>query len=267
MSMGVLTSLWNRLLSSRVLIVSTLVGLVLWQAAVRTLNVPKFLVPAPTDVLQEFLSNQAWYWNHAYYTLSATLLGFAIAVVFGVILAIVIISSRWVEQTIYAGLVAFNSIPKVAIAPLFIIWVGTGFASKVTMAAVISIFAIVINAVLGLRSLDPDLVDLARSMGAGREGLLIKIQFPNALPGLFSGMKVGISLALIGTIVGEFVASSSGLGYVIMTAQSTFATPRIFAALVLLALMGTILFFVIDVLERLILPWHVSNRQEAAGHA
>jgi len=259
--------LWNRIVSSRVLIVSTIAAIAVWQVAVRIFHIPKFLVPAPSDVVVEFLSNQSWYWNHTYYTLMATLLGFGIAVVFGVMLAIVIVSSRWVEQTIYAGLVAFNSIPKVAIAPLFIIWVGTGFGSKVTMAAVISIFAIVINAVLGLRSIDPDLVDLARSMGAGRQGLLFKIRFPNALPGLFSGMKVGISLALIGTIVGEFVASSSGLGYVIMTAQSTFATPRIFAALVLLAVMGTILFFAIDLLERLILPWHVSNRQPAADNA
>ena len=265
--MRALRSLWRNIVASRVLIASMIVGLIVWEIVVRAFHVPKFLVPAPTDVVNEFLGNQAWYWNHAYYTLAATLLGFGIAVVFGVVLAVIIISSRWVEQTIYAALVAFNSIPKVAIAPLFIIWVGTGFGSKVTMAAVISIFAIVINAVLGLRSIEPDLVDLAKSMGAGRAGLLLKVRFPNALPGLFSGMKVGISLALIGTIVGEFVASSSGLGYVIMTAQSTFATPRIFAALVLLAVMGTILFFIIDILERLILPWHVSNRLHAGEGA
>src|SRR6185503_13596441 len=154
----------------------------------------------------------------------ATVLGFALAVIIGVGLAVIIVYSRTAEQTIYAALVALNSIPKVAIAPLFIIWVGTGFPSKVTMAAVIALFAIVIDTVLGLRSLDPELLDLARSMGARPRGILFTIRFPNALPSIFAGMKVAISLALVGTIVGEFVASQRGLGYVILSAQGTFDT-------------------------------------------
>jgi NitT/TauT family transport system permease protein len=242
------------------LIVSALALIVLWELVVDLSKVPAFLVPAPSTVVAEILKNPLWFWGHTYYTLLATVCGFALAVVIGVVLAVTIVYSRAIEQTIYTALVALNSIPKVAIAPLFIIWVGTGFMSKVTMAAVIALFAIVIDTVLGLRSLDPELLQLARSMGARPLGILFKIRFPNALPSIFAGMKVAISLALVGTIVGEFVASSSGLGYVIMTAQSTFDTARIFASLLILAAMGTVLFFVIDLLEKWLLPWHVSHR-------
>ena len=260
--MGDLKSWWSYTARPRVLILSALGLIVLWELAVDFLRVPSFLVPAPSRVIGEILKNPMWYWGHTYYTLLATVLGFALAVIIGVVLAVIIVYSRAAEQTIYAALVALNSIPKVAIAPLFIIWVGTGFPSKVTMAAVIALFAIVIDTVLGLRSLDPELLDLARSMGARPRGILFKIRFPNALPSIFAGMKVAISLALVGTIVGEFVAASSGLGYVIVTAQSTFDTARIFASLLILAVMGTILFFLIDLLERWVLPWHVSQRPQ-----
>jgi NitT/TauT family transport system permease protein len=241
--------------------VSAVALIVLWELVVDLSKVPAFLVPAPSTVVAEILKNPLWFWGHTYYTLLATVCGFALAVVIGVVLAVTIVYSRAIEQTIYTALVALNSIPKVAIAPLFIIWVGTGFMSKVTMAAVIALFAIVIDTVLGLRSLDPELLQLARSMGARPLGILFKIRFPNALPSIFAGMKVAISLALVGTIVGEFVASSSGLGYVIMTAQSTFDTARIFASLLILAAMGTVLFFAIDLLEKWLLPWHVSHRR------
>jgi NitT/TauT family transport system permease protein len=253
-------SLWRSTARARVVLIFATCAVLLWELAVKLFEIPVYLIPAPTSVLGEIYRNPGLFWGHTYHTLLATVLGFALAVVIGVALAVLIVSSRLAEQTIYLVLVALNSIPKVAVAPLFIIWVGTGFSSKVTMAAVISVFAIVIDTVLGLRSVDPDLLDLSRSLGGRRLGILMKIRFPTALPSLFAGMKVAISLALVGTIVGEFVAASSGLGYVIMTAQTTFDTGRIFAALLILAVMGTLLFFLIDVLERWLLPWHVSQR-------
>lgn len=257
-----LKTFWSGTSRPRMLLVSIIGAVVLWELVVDFFQVRSFIVPAPSRVLGEIFKNPMWYWSHTYYTLIATVLGFALALAIGVILAVTIVYSRAVEQTLYAALVALNSVPKVAIAPLFIIWVGTGLMSKVTMAAVIALFAIVIDAVLGLRSVDPELLDLARSMGARPMGILLKIRFPNALPSIFAGMKVAISLALVGTIVGEFVAASYGLGYVIVTAQSTFDTARIFASLLILAVMGTILFFLIDILERWILPWHVSHRHQ-----
>jgi NitT/TauT family transport system permease protein len=166
------------------------------------------------------------------------------------------------EQTIFSILVGMNSIPKVAIAPLFIIWVGTGLQAKIAIAATIAVFPIIVDGVLGLRSIDPDMLDLARSLGGKPTQILFKIRFPNALPSLFAGMKVAISLALVGTIVGEFVASSRGLGYLIMIAQSSFNTSQIFAALFILAVIGTFLFFLLDWLERMLMPWHVSRQRE-----
>jgi len=236
-----------------------------WELVVRLFHVPTFIIPAPSAVAAELVKNPLWLWNHTYQTLFATLAGFSVAVVAGIALALVIVYSRVAEDLIYAVLVGLNSVPKVAIAPLFIIWVGTGFSSKVVMAAVIAIFPIVIDAVLGLRSVDPDLLDLSRSMGGRPLGILLKVRVPNALPSLFAGMKVAISLALVGTIVGEFVAASAGLGYVIVNAQSTFDTVRIFAALLILSAVGTGLFFVIDVIERVLLPWHVSHRLDELG--
>jgi NitT/TauT family transport system permease protein len=253
---------WAVTARARRLLAAVAAVLILWQAAVDLLNVPQVLVPAPTRVFNELIDDPVWLLTQSYYTLLATLLGFALALIIGVALAIAIVYSRFLEDTVYGALVSMNSIPKVAIAPLFIIWVGTGIGSKITMAAIIAVFAIVIDTVLGLRSIDPDMIDLARSLGGRQFSILVKIRFPNALPSLFAGMKVAISLALVGTIVGEFVAASSGLGYVIMVAESTFDTARVFAALVVLAVMGMALFFAIDLLERILLPWHVSQRRD-----
>jgi len=253
---------WVGTARARRMLLAIVSVLIIWQATVDGLHVPQVLVPAPTRVFGELVEDPVWLLTHSYYTLLATIIGFVLALVVGVALAIGIVYSRILEDTVYGALVSMNSIPKVALAPLFIIWVGTGIGSKITMAALIAVFAIVIDTVLGLRSTDTDMIDLARSLGGREFSILLKICFPNALPSLFAGMKVAISLALVGTIVGEFVSASSGLGYVIMVAESTFDTARVFAALVVLAVMGMVLFFAIDLLERVLLPWHVSQRRE-----
>ena len=167
--------------------------------------------------------------------------------------------------TLYTLLVALNSVPKIALAPLFIIWMGTGLSSKIAISFLIALFAIVVDTVLGLRSIDPDAIDLFRSLRGRLWQTLLWLRMPNALPHLFSGMKVAISLALVGTIAGEFVASQAGLGYVILSAQGTFQTTRVFAAIVLLGILGTILFFIVDVIERMVCPWHVSHRARHRG--
>ena len=163
-------------------------------------------------------SAPGWYAAHTGYTLLETALGFGLAVVLGVAMSIAIVYSRFVEQTLYTLLVAMNSIPKVAVAPLFIVWLGTGLEPKVAIAFLIAVFPIVIDTVLGLRTVDPEMLDLARAMRGTRYQTLRKIRFPGALPSLFAGMKVGISFAFIGSIVGEFVAAQRGLGFVIVSA-------------------------------------------------
>lgn len=233
----------------------------LWEAAVRAFQVKLVILPPPSAVFADLFSAPAWYLGHAWYTLIVTLGGFALAVLVGVLLAVLIVESRLLDKSIYALIVALNSVPKVAVAPLFVIWLGTGAEPKVAIAFLIAVFAIVIDAVLGLKSVPPDILDLARSLRGGRLATLWRIRFPCALPSLFAGMKVAISLALVGAIVGEFVSSQRGLGYVILSAQGMFDTARVFAAILVLAAMGVALFWLIALLERLAIPWHASQKE------
>lgn len=239
--------------------------LLAWEGGVVLFDVQPFLLPAPSAVLVEIWANVPWYLDQAASTLLETALGFGLAVVLGLLMAVSIVYSRVIEQVLYTLLVAMNSVPKVAIAPLFVVWLGTDLEPKVAISFLIAVFPIVIDGVLGLRSVDPDMIDLAKSLKGNRLQVLRKIRLPNAMPSIFAGMKVGISFAFIGAIVGEFVASNSGLGFVIMTSQATFDTTRMFAAILLLSLMGTALFYIVEVLERVLIPWHVSRRRE--GHA
>ena len=237
--------------------------LALWQGAVSLLKVPEILVPGVDVVFGEIVSHPDFYLAQSMHTLSNTVVAFVLSVVFGVSLAVAIVSSTVLEKTLYTVLIALNNVPKVALAPLFVIWLGTGNASKIAMGVMISIFAIVIDAVLGLRSLTPDMIDLGRSMRGSRFKMLFKLRLPNALPSIMAGMKVAMSLSLVGAIVGEFVAAQNGLGYVIMSAQGAFQTDRVFAAILLLALIGTALFYLMEWLESVLIPWHESRR----GHA
>jgi len=236
-----------------------------WEAGVWLSGVPAFILPPPSTVFAELAGEPLWYGRHAFYTVGACLMGFGLALVIGVLAAIGIVYSRVLEHTLYTLLVSLNSIPKIALAPLFIIWMGTGTESKVAVAMLIALFSIVIDTVLGLRSVDPDVLDMSRSMRASPLQILLKVRFPAALPSMFAGMKVAISLALVGAIAGEFVASQVGLGYVILIAQGMFQTVRVFAAIVLLGILGTVLFYLVVLAERACAPWHVSQRGEAAG--
>jgi NitT/TauT family transport system permease protein len=233
---------------------------VAWEVAVRALSVKAVILPAPSVVWGEFWGDPVWYLRHGWYTLLVTLGGFALALVVGVLLAVLIVESKIMEKTVYALIVGLNSVPKVAVAPLFVIWLGTGVEPKIAIGFLIAVFAIVIDTVLGLKSVPPDILDLAKSLRGGRLATLWRIRFPCALPSLFAGMKVAISLALVGAIVGEFVSSQRGLGYVILSAQGTFDTARVFAAIMVLAVMGVLLFWLVAWAERLAIPWHASQK-------
>lgn len=237
----------------------------LWQAGVMLMRPPEYVLPSPIAIFQEMVSAPAWYFNHTMRTIGATLAGFLLALVVGFLAAVGIVYSRILENTLYTLLVALNSVPKIALAPAFIIWMGTGLTSKIAISFLIALFAIVVDTVLGLRSIEPDAIDLFRSLRGRPWQTLLWLRLPNALPHLFSGMKVAISLALVGAIAGEFVASQAGLGYVILSAQGALQTTRVFAAIVLLGVLGTILFFIVDVLERMVCPWHVSHRARHRG--
>jgi NitT/TauT family transport system permease protein len=234
---------------------------VVWEVLVRALGVKPVILPPPSSVWLEFWTDPVWYLRHGWYTLLVTLGGFGLAVAFGVALAVLIVESRLMEKTVYALIVGLNSVPKVAVAPLFVIWLGTGVEPKIAIGFLIAVFAIVIDAVLGLKSVPADILDLARALRGGRFATLWRIRFPCALPSLFAGMKVAISLALVGAIVGEFVSSQRGLGYVILSAQGNFDTVRVFAAIFVLAMMGVLLFWIVSWAERLAIPWHSSQKE------
>jgi NitT/TauT family transport system permease protein len=254
---------------TRVLSVSCVIGgfFLVWELSVWLFAVPNYILPPPSAIAVELLSNPLWYGRHALYTIGACMLGFLFALVIGVAAAIGIVYSKVLENTLYTLLVSLNSIPKIALAPLFIIWMGTGTSSKVAISMLIALFAIVIDTVLGLRSVDPDVLELTKSMKATPFQVLWKVRFPTALPAMFAGMKVAISLALVGAIAGEFVASQVGLGYAILTAQGMFQINSVFASIVLLGILGTVLFYLMNLIERWLVPWHVSLRGErAAAH-
>lgn len=252
----------NRDWQGGVLASLVLVGIfIAWEVLVRAMGIKAVVLPPPSAVIVEFSKNVPWYLGHAWYTFLVTMGGFLVALVVGVLLAVLIVESRILEKTVYALIVGLNSVPKVAIAPLFVIWLGTGAEPKIAIGFLIAVFPIVIDTVLGLKSVPPDILDLARVLRGGRFATLWRVRFPCALPSIFAGMKVAISLALVGAIVGEFVSSQKGLGYVILSAQGMFDTARVFAAIFVLAVMGVLLFWALAILERLAIPWHSSQKE------
>jgi NitT/TauT family transport system permease protein len=262
-----MVALWTGTREIRGIALVLIAMLLAWEVAVWVLKPPPIILPAPSMILREFASAPAYFLKHSGITLYTTVLGFFLSIVIGLVLAVGIVHSRILERTVYTLLVALNSVPKVALAPLFVIWMGTGLEPKVAIALMLALFSVVIDTVLGLRSVDPEMINLARASRASTFSILRKIRLPNALPSIFAGLKVAISFALVGAIVGEFVAGAEGLGHAILIAQGQFDTPRVFVCLLLLGVMGTLLFYVVEFAERVALPWHVSQRgSERAAH-
>lgn len=259
-----MTRLTFRQISQWWLTAAVLVGAaVVWQAGVVGLHVSQVVLPAPSQVLKTLSGSPAYYLAETWSTVITTMAGFVAAVVIGTLLAILIVEVKILDKTIYTLVVALNSVPKVAVAPLFVIWLGTGAEPKIAIAFLIALFAVVIDTVLGLKSVPAEMLDLAHTLHGGRFAILWRIRLPCALPSIFSGLKVSISLALVGAVVGEFVASNQGLGYVIMAAEGTFDTPQMFAAITMLGIVGMILLWLVGVAERRCIPWHAS--QQHAG--
>lgn len=236
--------------------------LVLWDLSVRIFGVPAYLVPKPGDVVLAMIDEWPRLLSESVPTFTATLGGFALSVLFGIPIAMLIAGSRTVEAYVYPLLVFSQSIPKVAIAPLFVVWFGFGIIPKVISAFLLGFFPVVVSAVQGFKSVDPDMVDLARAMQGSRFKVFCAVNLPHAMPAIFSGLKVSVTLAVVGAVVGEFVGSNSGIGYVMQRSIGTFDLPTMFAALVILALLGVILFWIVDRIERLVIPWHVSQRDD-----
>jgi len=236
--------------------------LVLWDLAIRVFAIPQYLIPAPTKVVEQLYKEGPHLLKESLLTTYATLGGFALSILFGVPIAMLIAYSRTVESYVYPLLVFSQSIPKIAIAPLFVVWFGFGILPKIICAFLLGFFPVVVSTVMGFKSVEPDMVDLARSMGSTRLQMFFKVSLPQALPSIFSGLKVSITLAVVGAVVGEFVGSNSGIGYVLQVANGNFDLPLMFAGLVVLSLIGVLLFVIIDRIEKMMIPWHPSHRNE-----
>lgn len=234
---------------------------VTWDLCVRVFHLPPYLLPAPLDVLARIRQEGGLFLRHGLVTLQVILLGFGISVVFGVLLALFIVLNRTAERVLMPLIVGSQTIPKVAVAPLFVVWLGFGMTPKVVVTFLISFFPVVVSTVAGLRAIEADMVDLVRSMGGGPLKVLFKARIPAALPQMFAGFKIAITSAVVGAIVAEFVGSDVGLGYLLLTATAAMDGTLVWAALVILVAMGVGLFAITIQAERAAIPWHVSMRR------
>lgn len=235
------------------LLLAAIVGA--WEWGVAAFGMPFYVLPAPSRILALAVAERALLLDQAAVTLLEIFVGFGIALVVGVGLALLIFSSRTIERAVYPLVIATQTVPIFAIAPLLIVWLGYGLLSKVAMAALIVFFPIVVNTVDGLRAADPDAVNLLLILGATPPQVLMKIRAPAALPFLFSGVRIAIATSVIGAVIGEWVGSTQGLGFLMIHANAQLHIDLVFAAIFVLSLMAVGLFLAVSGLEWLLLPW------------
>jgi len=226
-----------------------------WEVSVRLADTPGWMLPPPSAILESFRTDYRLLLLHTRATLIEVLLGFGLALVAGLVTGIAIDSSRILERAIYPLIIASQTIPMVALAPLMLIWFGYGLVPKILITALVGFFPIAVNSVDGLRSADREVIALLRSMGASRWTRFTIARVPAALPLIFSGARVAITFCVIGAVFSELVGSSEGLGYLMQRAASQFQTARVFASIFILAMMGIGLFALVTLIERLVLPW------------
>ena len=235
-----------------------------WEGAVRLFEVERWLLPSPTAIGAELLESRSLLLKHTLVTLEEVVIGFALALVVGIAAAMAIAYSRIVERAAYPFVIASQTVPIIAIAPLLLVWIGYGIWPKIIVVVLISFFPIVVNMVDGLKSVDPDMLNMMRSLGAGRRQIFTKVQAPSSLPFLFSGVRVAIALSVIGAVIGEWVGSSAGLGYLMVRSAPQFLTERVFASIFILSVMGVALFALVVLVERLALPWNQWEQRSRA---
>ena len=237
---------------------------VIWEAAARLFLIPPFLLPAPSAIAQAMHEHATVLIKNSVVTTLEIVLGFALSVAVGVPLALAIFLWKPFARAVYPVLVSSQAVPKVAVAPLFLVWFGFGLLPKVLIAFLIAFFPVVINTAIGLAAVEREKIYLAQSMGLGPGATFFKIQLPNALPSIFAGLKISITLAVVGAVVGEFVGGQGGLGYLLLIANGNMDTALLFAGIVALTVLGVIFFALIGLVERFVLPPHAVERTSIA---
>jgi NitT/TauT family transport system permease protein len=243
--------------------VTVLLLILVWEGITRFGVLPSYVLPAPREVMTVLITDWSLLLSNAVSTTIAIVLGFLMSVAIGVPLAVLIATSRVFEKSVYPLLIGSQAIPKLALAPLFVVWFGFGLLPKVLMTFLIAVFPIVVSTVQGILSVERELEFLAKSMGLGEYRTFVLIRFYRALPEIFSGLKVAVTLAVVGAVVGEFTGSDRGLGTLLLRAIGVVNTPMLFAALIVLTVLAIILFGLLALLERLLIPWHISQRRDS----
>lgn len=244
---------WSRYRSALAPWIFTIGFFLIWEASCRVFAVPRFILPAPSDTAIAIWQFQSQLLFHAWHTLWMTLVGFAIAIVVGLVLGIALGASRFIYDGAYPLLIGFNAIPKVALVPVLVLWFGLGWAPAVITAFLISFFPIVVNVAAGLATIEPELEDVLRALGAKRSDIIRKVGLPRAMPYFFASLKVAITLAYIGSVIAEFNSSRYGIGNLIARASDNI--PLVFACLIVLAVMGVLMYLATVLAEKRFTGW------------
>jgi NitT/TauT family transport system permease protein len=231
------------------------VMLAVWEAVIRLFKVPAFVLPAPTAIVESLAANWRPLAVAAKATALEVLFGFVLSAIVGVAVALTIVRFERFGRALYPLIVLFQNVPKVALAPIFILWFGYGLTPKVLLIVVIAFFPVAIDMLAGLQSVEPSFVALMRSVGASPGKIMLRVRIPHSLPHLMAGLKVAITFSVIGAIVGEFAGANEGLGYMIQFASTQLDTPLIFAALIVVSIQGLAFYYVVEYTERMLVPW------------
>lgn len=240
---------------------ATFVALVgIWYAAVRVFHVPPYLLPLPGDVIQRINEDFSFLLQNSWITIYITLGGFLLSIVIGVPLAIVLVASPTLERAVMPWLILSQTFPKVALAPLIVVWFGLGLGPKLVIAFLVAFFPILISTIVGLRSIEREMIELASSIRATTLQTFFHFRLPLALPNIFAGMKVSIAFSVVGAVIAEWVGANAGLGYLLLQANANLDTSLLFAVLVMLLIIGVVLYYAVEFVERLVIPWHSTIR-------
>ncbi|MCR1783746.1 ABC transporter permease [Nocardioides carbamazepini] len=233
-----------------------------WEFGVKLFGVKEFVLPPPSRILEQLRVQleSDLFWRHVWVTTEEAMIGFVIGVLAAMVLGTAISQLSLVEKTLMPYIVAFQTVPKVALAPLFVVWFGFGLTSKIVMAAVISFFPMLINVIEGLRSADADRIQMLKVFGAGRWQVFRKVQMPSAMPFIFAGIDIGIVFSILGAVVGEFIGAQEGLGYLLLQTNYNFDIPGMFAVLVVLSVMGLVAHAVVRLIQRRVTFWAEQSR-------
>jgi len=231
-----------------------------WELGIGLTGMPQYILPRPSAILVRLWQTLAVQAYHLGVTAFTTLIGLGLALFFGVLLALAVIYIRPLQAIVLPALAAFNGIPKIAIAPLFVIWFGLGLEPKILLAFLLGLFPVFVNSVTGLGEIEPDVLDLARLAGGTELRLFTKVRLMNALPYITDAVKVAFPLALVGSIVGEFIGGNSGIGYLILSGQFNMDTPLVFASLLAITVFTSLVIGAVAALERALLGWRPSQR-------